>query len=55
MSFLSSTSKFQVMETLRRVGRTDFLGTLEGSYGLCRSERGWLENVYAMGSVIPDF
>jgi hypothetical protein len=53
MSFLASTSKFQVLETLRRVGRMDFRGTLGGPYGFCRSERGWLENVCAMGSSRP--
>jgi hypothetical protein len=53
MSFLDSTSKFQVLETLIRVGRTDFLGTLGGLYSFCRRERGWLENVCAMGSSRP--
>jgi hypothetical protein len=39
MLFLAPTSKCQVLKTPRRVGRTDFLGTLGGSYGFCRRER----------------
>ena len=53
MSFLSSTSKFQVLETLIRVGCMDFLGTLGWSYGFCKRERGWLKVVCAMGYSRP--
>jgi hypothetical protein len=53
MSFLASMSKFQVLETLIRVGHTNILGTLGGSYSFCISERGWLENVCEMGSSRP--
>jgi hypothetical protein len=53
MSFLAPSSKFQVLKTLRRIRRTDFLGTLGGSYGFCKREIGWLKDVCAMGSSRP--
>ena len=46
---LASTSKFSGAETLKREGRTDFSGTLGGSYGsaeveglLVRDEIWWM-------------
>jgi hypothetical protein len=39
MSFLAPASKFKVLKTLRRVGRTNFLETLGGPYGFCKGER----------------
>jgi hypothetical protein len=53
MHFLSPTSKCQVLKTSRRVGHMDFMGTLGGSYGFCRRERGWLKVVCVMGSSRP--
>jgi hypothetical protein len=53
MPFLAPNSKFQVLKISRRVGPKDFLGTLGGSYDLCRRERGWLKVVCAMGSSRP--
>jgi hypothetical protein len=50
MPFVAPNSKCQVMKTSKRAGHMDFLGTLGGSYGFCRRERGWLKVVCAMGS-----
>jgi hypothetical protein len=53
MPFLSPTSKCQVLKTSIRAGRTDFLGSLGGSYSFCRSDRGWMKVVCTMGSSRP--
>jgi hypothetical protein len=39
MLFLSPISKCQVLKPLIKVGCTEFLETLGGSYGFCRREK----------------
>jgi hypothetical protein len=49
MPFLSPTSKCQVLKTSRRAGRTDFLGTLGGSYGFLQKRERMAESCLCNG------